>query len=173
MSLKTLPFGETDGFNVVIEISKGSQDKYEYDEKLDVIKLDRVLYGAQRYPENYGFIPETRALDGDHADALVFSTNPLMPGTVVTARAIGFMEMVDSGDTDNKIIAVPTEDPRFADIASLEDLPVHALKEIQNFFETYKVLQGKKVEIKGFSGKDKAIQELENTRKAYSKEHVK
>ncbi len=173
MSIKTLPFGETDCFNVVIEIAKGSQDKYEYDEKLDVIKLDRVLFSSYSYPANYGFIPETRALDGDHADVLLFSTNPLVPGTVATGRAIGFMEMVDKGEIDNKIIAVPTEDPRFADVQSLEDLPGHVLKEIQNFFETYKILQNQKVEVKGFSGKERAMQELEATRKAYQKETVK
>lgn len=170
MSIKTLPFGEIDEFNVVIEIPQGSQDKYEYDEKLDIIKLDRVLYGAQRYPVNYGFIPETRALDGDHTDVLLFATNPLISGCVATARAIGFMEMVDGGDIDNKILAVPTEDPRFTDIQNLEDLPAHLLKEIQNFFETYKVLQNKKVEVKGFYGKDRALQEIESTRKAYSEE---
>ena len=166
MSLKDVPFGELDAFNVVVEIPKGSQDKYEYDEKLDAIKLDRVLYGAQTFPFNYGFIPQTRADDGDHADAVVFSTNPLVVGAVVSCRAIGFMEMIDSGEGDNKIISVPVKDPRFTDIESLDDLPEHALKEIRNFFETYKVLQNKKVEVKGFAGKDRAIKELEDTRKA-------
>ena len=170
MSLKDVPFGEPEAFNVVIEIPKGSQDKYEYDEKLDVVKLDRVLFGAQRYPANYGFIPETRAEDGDHSDALVFSTNPLIPGTIVTARAIGFMEMIDKGEVDNKILAVTTEDPRFKDVKALQDLPEHTLKEIQNFFETYKVLEGKTVEIKGFSDRQAALAELEKTREAFKKE---
>lgn len=170
MSIKNLPFGENEKFNVVIEIPAGSQDKYEYDEELDIVKLDRVLYGSQRFPANYGFIPETRAEDGDHADVLLFSTNPLVPGSVAQARAIGFMQMVDSGEVDNKILAVPIVDPRFADIQSLEDLPEHKIKEIQNFFETYKVLQGKKVEIKGFADKARAVEELETTRSAFSKE---
>lgn len=165
-----MPFGELEAFNVVIEISQGSHDKYEYDEKLDVVKLDRVLYGSYHYPTNYGFVPETRAEDGDHTDVLLFSTNPLMPGTVAEARAIGFMEMIDGGEIDNKILAVPTKDPRFSDILSSEDLPAHMLKEIQNFFETYKLLEKKSVEVKGFQGKDRAHQELENTRKAYSAE---
>lgn len=167
MSLKTLPFGELDAFNVVIEIPQGSQDKYEYDEELDVVKLDRVLYASYRFPANYGFIPETRAEDGDHTDVVLLSTNPLFPGTVAEARAIGFMEMVDSGENDNKIIAVPTKDPRFADIKALEDLPEHRLKEIRNFFETYKLLQNKTVEVKGFAGVDRAREELEKTRAAY------
>ncbi len=170
MNIKDLPFGELEAFHVVVEIPQGSQDKYEYDEKLDVIKLDRVLYGANRFPANYGFIPETRAEDGDHADAVLLSTNPILAGAVVTARAIGFMEMIDSGEKDNKIICVTVDDPRFNDIQTLEDLPQHKLKEIQNFFETYKVLQNKKVEVNGFQGKDRAIEELEATRKAYSAE---
>jgi inorganic pyrophosphatase len=169
MNIKELPFGETEAFNVVVEIPQGSQDKYEYDEKLDVIKLDRVLYGAQRYPANYGFVPETRAEDGDHADVILLSTNPIIPGAVVEARAVAFMEMIDSGEADNKILAVPVSDPRFKDVQALADLSQHQLKEIQNFFETYKVLQGKKVEVKGFEDKARAIEELEKTRAAYKK----
>lgn len=164
-----MPFGEMEKFNVVVEIPKGSQDKYEYDEKLDVIKLDRVLYSSYHYPTNYGFVPETRAEDGDHADVLLFSTNPLMTGSVAEARAIGFMEMVDGGENDNKILAVPVKDPRFNDVLSLEDLPEHILKEIKNFFETLKILQNKTVVVKGFEGKDRALKELEMTRSAYKK----
>jgi inorganic pyrophosphatase len=170
MNIKDLPFGEPEAFNAVIEIPKGSQDKYEYDEKLDVIKLDRVLYGSQRFPFNYGFVPQTRAEDGDHTDVLVLSTNPVVPGCVVVCRPIGFMGMIDGGEVDNKIIAVPTVDPRWADIMTLEDLPQHLLKEIQNFFETYKLLQNKTVEIKGYHGKDRALKELESTQAAYGKE---
>ncbi len=170
MNIKNLPFGELEKFNVVIEVPKGSQDKYEYDEKHDVIKLDRVLYGSQRFPFNYGFVPETRAEDGDHNDVLLISTNPLFPGSVAEARAIGFMEMLDTGENDHKILAVPASDPRYADILTLEDLPQHLLKEIQNFFETYKILQGKKVEIKGFFGKDRALEDLKKGLEAYKKE---
>ncbi len=168
MNIKNLPFGEPEAFNVVIEVVQGTRNKYEYDEELDVIKLDRVLYGAQRFPANYGFIPQTRAEDGDHSDALVFSTDPLTPGTVVVARPIGMMDMIDTGELDNKILAVPVVDPRFADVQSLEDLPAHVLKEIQNFFETYKVLQNKKVEVKGFRDKAAALKELESTKAAFA-----
>ncbi len=170
MSLKDVPFGEQDAFNVVVEISAGSQDKYEYDEHDDVIKLDRVLYGAQRYPANYGFIPETRAEDGDHTDVLLLSTNPITVGAVVVARAIGFMEMVDSGEVDDKVIAVPIKDPRFGDILSLDDLPAHVLKEWKNFFETYKALNGKVVEIKGFGTKEDALASMGRGQAAYKKE---
>ena len=155
---------------MVIEIPQGSQDKYEYDEELDVVKLDRVLYGSQRFPANYGFIPQTRAEDGDHTDVVLLSTNPLVPGTIAVGRAIGFMEMIDGGEKDNKIIAVPVKDPRFNDILTLEDLPQHKLAEVRNFFETYKLLQNKPVEVKGFEDKARAVQELENTKKAYSEE---
>jgi inorganic pyrophosphatase len=170
MNIKDLPFGEMEAFHVVVEIPQGSQDKYEYDEKLDVIKLDRVLYGAQRFPANYGFIPQTRAEDGDHTDVILFTTNPIIAGAIVTARAIGFMEMIDGGEVDNKILAVPTDDPRFNDIQSTDDLPQHRLAEVKNFFETYKVLQNKKVEVKGFGDKARALQELESTKKAYENE---
>ncbi len=170
MGLKDVPFGDVEKFNVIIEIAQGSQDKYEYDEKLDIIKLDRVLFSAQRYPANYGFIPETRADDGDHTDVLVFSTNPIFPGAVVEARAIGYMNMVDGGEIDNKILAVPTEDPRFRDVQSLDDLSEHSPKEIKNFFETYKLLENKEVSIGGFENKEMAIKYIEGTREAYSKE---
>jgi inorganic pyrophosphatase len=170
MSLHNVPFGDIKAFHVVVEISQGSQDKYEYDEKLDVMKLDRVLYGSQRFPANYGFVPETRAADGDHTDVVLLSTNPIIPGAVVTARAIGFMEMIDSGEVDNKIIAVSVDDPRFNDILSLADLPDHTTKEIQNFFETYKLLQKKTVTINGFGDVARAEQELLTTREAYKAE---
>ena len=171
MSLKDVPFGSVDKFNVIIEISQGSHDKYEYDEELDVIKLDRVLFSAQRYPYNYGFIPETRADDGDHTDIVLFSTNPIFPGAVVEARAIGFMNMEDSGEIDNKILAVPTEDPRFTHVKSLADLPEHSPKEIKNFFETYKILENKSVKVGEFEDASKAREYIEQTRKVYEQEH--
>lgn len=170
MGLKNVPFGSPDKFNVIIEIPQGSQDKYEYDEELDVIKLDRVLFTAQRFPANYGFIPETRADDGDHTDVLLFSTNPVPPGVVVEARAIGFMHMEDSGEIDNKVLAVPTEDPRFAHVKSLAELPEHSPKEIKNFFETYKLLQNKEVKVGAFENADAALDYISKTRDAYQKE---
>ncbi|MDQ3018411.1 MAG: inorganic diphosphatase [bacterium] len=171
MSLKNVPFGSPEKFNVIIEIAQGSQDKYEYDEELDVIKLDRVLYTSQRFPANYGFIPETRADDGDHTDVLLFSTNPIFPGAVVEARAIGFMNMNDSGEIDNKILAVPTEDPRFSHVQSLAELPEHSPKEIKNFFETYKILQNKQVTVGEFESKEKALEYISTTREVYTNEH--
>lgn len=172
MSLKDVPFGSIDKFNVIIEISQGSHDKYEYDEELDVVKLDRVLFSSMRYPYNYGFIPETRADDGDHTDVVLFSTNPIFPGAVVEARAIGFMNMEDDGEIDNKIIAVPTEDPRFNSVKSFDDLSEHSPKEIRNFFETYKLLENKTVKVGEFEGADKAREYIEQTRKVFEEENA-
>ena len=170
MGLKDVPFGAPEKFNVIIEISQGSQDKYEIDEELGILKLDRVLFSAQRYPANYGFIPETRAEDGDHADVLLFSTNPIIAGAIVEARAIGLMHMEDGGEKDNKIIAVPTADPRFKNVKSLDDLSEHSPKEIKNFFETYKILENKSVSVGEFEGPDKALEFINATRDAYQKE---
>jgi inorganic pyrophosphatase len=167
MGLKDVPFGSLEKFNVIVEISQGSQDKYEIDEELDVIKLDRVLFSSQRYPFNYGFIPQTRADDGDHTDVLLFSTNPIFPGAVVEARAIGFMNMVDGGEIDNKILAVPAKDPRFASVKSFAELSEHTPKEIQNFFATYKILENKTVEVGEFDTSEKALEYIEKTRKVY------
>ncbi len=168
MSTNNLPFGELDAFNVFVEIAAGSQDKYEFDEKTGTLMLDRVLYGSQRYPANYGYVPETHAEDGDHADVLLLTTNPVVPGCAVKSRAIGFMEMVDSGESDSKIIAVPTVDPRFGDVLTLDDLPKHRIDEIRNFFETYKVLQKKEVKVGGFFGPDRAKEELQKAKDAFT-----
>jgi inorganic pyrophosphatase len=171
MALKDVPFGSLEKFNVIIEISKGSQDKYEYDEELDVLKLDRVLHTAQAYPTNYGFIPETRAEDGDHADVLLLSTNPIIPGSVVEARAIGFMNMIDSDEPDHKVIAVPTEDPRFKDINSLNDISGHLSKEYKHFFETLKNLQNKVITVGEFEPAEKALEFIKSTKAVYDQEH--
>lgn len=170
MGFKHVPYGSLEEFNVIVEIPQGSQDKYEYREDLDLIELDRVLFTAQRYPCNYGFIPQTRAEDGDHSDVLLFSTNPFFHGAMVKARAIGFMKMDDSGEVDDKILAVPVHDARFAHVKSLEDLPDHSPKEIANFFETYKLLQNKEVKVTGFEPKEKALEYIQKTLDIYANE---
>lgn len=170
MGFKQIPYGSLEEFNVIIEIPQGSQDKYEYREDLDLIELDRVLFTAQRYPANYGFVPQTRAEDGDHADVLLFSTNPFFHGALVKSRAIGFMKMDDSGEVDDKILAVPVNDVRFAHIESMDQLPEHSQKEIANFFETYKLLQNKEVKVTGFEPKENAIKYLQKTLDVYSNE---
>lgn len=132
-SLYYLPKGEINAFNVVIEIPEREQNKYEYNPD-GYLELDRVLYGAAFYPASYGFIPSTLADDGDAADVMVFLTNVVPPCTVIKCRAIGIIEMVDSGELDSKILAVPVCDPRFDDILDISDIPEHKIKDIVDFF---------------------------------------
>lgn len=145
--------------NVTIEIPKNSNVKYEYDRKTKQISVDRILYGSQSYPQNYGFIKEALDWDGDELDALVISDHSFLPGVCVPVRVIGAMEMIDDGETDTKLITVIDCDQRFKHINKMTDLNEHLLKEIKNFFETYKLLQGKNVLVKGF--RDEAWAEKE------------
>ncbi|MDV2580856.1 inorganic diphosphatase [Alkalibacillus haloalkaliphilus] len=142
--------------DVFVEIPTGSQNKYEFDKEKGVFKLDRVLFSAQFYPAEYGYIDETLALDNDPLDALVLTTNPTFPGCVIESKVLGFLNMIDDGEEDQKLIAVPVEDPRFNDVNSLDDLPQHKLDEISHFFQTYKDLQGKKTEIGEYEGVEAA-----------------
>lgn len=139
-----------------IEIPTGSQNKYEYDTERGIFKLDRVLFSPMFYPAEYGYLENTLALDGDPLDILVFVTNPTFPGCVIDTRVIGFLNMIDSGEEDAKLIGVPVEDPRFDEIQSLDDIPQHKLKEIVHFFERYKDLQGKKTEVGAWEGAEAA-----------------
>lgn len=138
--------------NVVIEINKGSKNKYEIDKETGLIALDRAMHSAQDYPFDYGFVPQTLWDDEDALDVVLLTTYPLLPGILVAARPVAVMGMVDSGEADDKIIAVPVGDPRFADIKDLADINKHTLKEIEHFFATYKQIQKKIVEVTGFKG---------------------
>jgi len=149
--------GTKDDMVVIIEIPKGSKNKYELDKKSGLIMLDRVNYTAQDYPFDYGFVPQTLWDDGDPLDVVLLTTYPLAPGILAHARPVGIMHMIDGGDADEKIIAVPVADPRFKDILDLKDVNPHTLKEISHFFATYKQLQDKKVEVGEFE--DKAVAE--------------
>ena len=142
--------------NVIIEIPKGSQNKYEYDKKNGVLKLDRVLFSPMHYPGDYGFIPQTLGEDGDPLDALVLVTFATFPLTLIEARPIGLLKMIDKGEPDDKILCVPIDDPRFKDVKDIKDIQKHVLSEIAHFFEVYKTLEGKKVEIKGWHDAKKA-----------------
>ena len=144
-----------------IEIPMGSRNKYEVDEKTGHIKLDRVLYSSVYYPAEYGFVENTRYLDGDPIDILVFTSAPTFPGCYVDCRIIGGMDMIDGGKPDVKILAVNVGDPRYDHINKLEDLPPHYLQEIQNFFLTYKTLQHKKTEVGDFFGVEQACRILD------------
>ena len=149
MDINTIPPGDEENINVFVEIAKGSQNKYEY-EKEGYFKLDRVLFSPLHYPGDYGFVPQTLALDGDPLDALVLMQIPTFPGCVIKARPIGVLKMIDSGDEDHKILCVPVKDPRMSDFHDIKDINQHVLKEIAHFFQVYKELEGKKVEIKGW-----------------------
>lgn len=142
--------------NVIVEIPKGSQNKYEYDKENNIFRLDRVLFSPLHYPGDYGIIPRTLGEDGDPLDALVLVTSPNYPGTLVESRPLGILKMTDSGKKDSKILCVPKRDERFSGISDIKDLQKHTLKEIAHFFQVYKELEGKKVKIRGWSGTNEA-----------------
>lgn len=148
---------------VVIETPKGSKNKYEISKEFSGIMLDRVLHSSVMYPIDYGLIPRTYYLDGDPLDAMVLVSEKTYPGVVIEARPIAMMEMIDQGDLDNKILTVAKGDPMFRDIESMDQLPQHLLKEISNFFETYKILEKKKTEVNGWKGKKEAVEEIKKS----------
>jgi len=151
-----IPAGTPDELNVIIEIPKGSHNKYEIDKETGLIKLDRANFGAAAYPFDYGFVPQTLWEDGDALDVIVLTTFPLAPGILVKVRPVAIMEMTDSGEDDAKIIGVPVDDRRWDDVQDLGDLNKHSLREYQNFFETIKQLKAKPavVTVHGYKGKD-------------------
>ncbi|MCV3743704.1 inorganic diphosphatase [Ureaplasma sp. ES3154-GEN] len=147
--------------NVTIEIPKHSNIKYEYDRATKEISVDRILYGANSYPQNYGFIRDALDYDGDELDALVIADQAFNPGINVPVRLLGAMKMIDGGETDTKLITVIDCDPRYQHIQTLQDVPAHYLKEIKDFFENYKNLQNKTVIINGFEDQAWAINEYQ------------
>ncbi len=155
-----LPLGEKapEEFNTIIEIPKGSKNKYEVDKKTGLIKLDRAMKTGQDYIFDYGFAPQTLWEDDDPLDVIVLTTFSLLPNILVVVRPVAVMRMIDDGDGDDKIIAVPVEDPRWEEVRDLKDINKYTLKEFQHFFETYKRIEGKKVEIKGFEGRKAALE---------------
>jgi inorganic pyrophosphatase len=159
--------GTKEEMNVIIEINKGSKNKYEVDKKTGLIALDRVSHTSQDFPFDYGFVPQSLWHDGDPLDVIVLTTYPLFPGVLVKARPVAIMDMIDSGEGDAKIIAVPVDDPRFEAVKDLKDLNPHMLKEMEHFYTTYKQLQNKVVEVKGFKGKAEAEAAFEEGLKLY------
>lgn len=149
--------GAPERVNVLVEIPKGSQNKYEYDHDLHVLKLDRVLFSPLHYPGDYGFVPGTLAEDGDPLDALVMVSFPTYPGTLIEARPIGMLDMIDGGKTDAKVLCVPENDIRFEGHKTIDDVPEPIRNEIAHFFEVYKHLEGKNVQVKGWRGTDAAM----------------
>ena len=142
--------------NALIEIPQGSRSKYEVDKYTGLLKLDRVIYSSFHYPINYGFIPQTLGKDNDPLDILVICSQSIQSLCLVEANVIGNMQMIDNGIPDDKIIAVAAKDPSVNHITKMEELPQHFLLELRNFFEQYKVLENKKVEIDNFQDKPTA-----------------
>ena len=162
--------GTKEAMNVIIEIHKGSKNKYEIDKKTGLIALDRVAHTAQDFPFDYGFVPRTYWHDGDALDVMLLTTYPLLPGILVHARPVALMKMIDGGERDDKVIAVPIDDPRFDNIKDVGDINPHTLKEIEHFYSTYKKLQNKEVEVKGFVGKEEAQTAFDESLQLYTKE---
>ena len=154
--------------DALIEIPLGSKNKYELDKATGRIRLDRVLYAAMIYPAEYGIIENTLAPDGDALDILVICSDPTFPGCTVPARVLGYLDMVDGGKLDYKLISVVDCDPRYDNAQELSDLSPFVLKEIANFFANYKVLQGIKVDVGEYHGREAAMEIVEKCRKAYT-----
>jgi inorganic pyrophosphatase len=160
-------------FNVIIEIPFGSSVKYELDKQSGLIKLDRVLYSAVYYPANYGFIPQTLAEDDDPIDVLVLCQETVVPLTLMHARAIGLMTMIDGGKKDHKIIAVATQDPEFNSYREAAEMPTHRLAMLRRFFQDYKFLEGKQVEVDEILSATHAYPVIEDALARYSQQRRK
>jgi len=158
-----------EGVPVVIEVPKGSKNKYELDKETGLLKLDRVLYSAVHYPANYGFIPRTFCDDGDPLDVLVLGQEPVVPLSIVMARPVGVMRMRDDKGIDDKIVAVSINDPAVNDYTDHRQLPAHTLKEMMRFFQDYKVLEHKQVVIDEPLGRDEAITIVREALELYRK----
>jgi inorganic pyrophosphatase len=155
-------------FLSVIEIPMGSSVKYELDKETGLLRLDRILYSAVFYPANYGFIPQTLAEDDDPLDVLVLCQEPVAPLTLVNARAIGLMTMIDSGKKDHKILAVAVNDPEYESFREAEELPAHRLSMLRRFFQDYKTLEGKAVDVDEFQPAASALPVIEEALARYS-----
>ena len=164
-----LPADLSASFPTVIEIPRGSHLKYEVDKPTGLLKLDRVLYSAVHYPANYGFIPQTHGEDDDPLDVLVLMQEPVEPLTIVRARAIGGLRMVDDKGGDDKIIAVCVDDPAYADYARLDQLPQHVTRELDRFIRDYKILEDKRVDVEKIYDRDHAIAEIQAAAAAYKR----
>lgn len=153
--------------NMMVEIPKGSKVKYELDKKTGLLRLDRFMYSAVYYPGDYGFAPQTLWEDNDPLDIFVFTNEAIHPMTLCEVRVLGVLHMVDDNGSDDKIIGAYLHDPRFSDRLDISNIPQHYLLELKHFFETYKVLQGKKVEVFAIKGTQAAYQVVRKAQKMY------
>jgi inorganic pyrophosphatase len=152
-----------------VEIPRKSRNKYEYDEEGGFLKLDRVLFSPLHYPGDYGFIPRTLASDGDPLDVLVMVNEPTFSGCVIEARPLGIFHLVDKGQLDDKILAVPEYDPMFKEYQGLKEVPSHFLDEMAHFFNVYKDLESAEVVGHGWEGIDEAYSEIERAARRYQR----
>jgi inorganic pyrophosphatase len=157
--------------NAIVEIPKGSKNKYEYDKDIESFILDRVLHSSVIYPADYGFVPQTTYDDGDPLDILILIDQPTFPGCVIESRPIGVMKMIDGGDKDYKILAVPVDDAKYKNINNISEIPSHILDEISEFFRTYKNLEGKKTEILGWEDSEFAKKEIIRSIELYNEKY--
>jgi len=156
-----------DSLTVMIEIPKGSRNKYEFDKEMKMMRFDRMLFSAVHYPSDYGFILDTLAEDSDPLDALVLVWEPTFPGCIIEARPVGMFNMWDEKGRDQKILCVPVYDPLWNHITRLSEVPPHLLKEIEHFFTVYKDLEDKKTGVEGWEGRDAALQVIAEARERY------
>src|SRR4051795_9731925 len=161
---------ENDKLLCFVEIPKGSRNKYEYDEELDAIMLDRFLFSSMVYPTDYGFIPDTLGEDGDALDAMVCVSEPTFPGCVIPVKAIALFRMEDDKGVDDKVLCVPLSDPAWNTLEELDDLPDQLQQEIEHFFSVYKDLEQKKVKVDGWYSREEAVKEIKASRERYSGE---
>ncbi len=160
-------------FEALIEIPKGSKAKYELDKETGLLRLDRVLYTSTVYPSNYGFIPRTLADDGDPLDVLVLCNEPIIPMTLVTCMPIGVITMIDGGEPDEKIIAVPLDDPNYKHYYDIKELPKHIFDEMMHFFEVYKMLEHKTTTVKEICHKYESIEIIRKCMAKYNEKYGK
>jgi inorganic pyrophosphatase len=156
-----------DAFSCIVEIPKGSRNKYEYDHERDVITLDRFLFSSVVYPTDYGFIPDTLALDGDPLDVMVCVSEPTFPGCMIDVKPIALFRMEDDKGVDDKVLCVPLSDPGWSWMERLEDLSNQMRQEIAHFFSIYKDLEQKKVTVDGWYPREAAIEEIAAARERY------
>jgi inorganic pyrophosphatase len=152
---------------VLIEIPKGSRNKYEYDKERKLVRFDRMLFSAVHYPSDYGFILDTLGEDGDPLDALVLVSEPTFPGCLIEVKPIGLFNMWDEKGRDEKILCVPISDPHWNQLNVLEDVNPHLLTEIEHFFLVYKVLEEKKVGVEGWEGRERALEIVRAAKERY------
>jgi inorganic pyrophosphatase len=157
-----------ESFACIVEIPKGSRNKYEWDHERDALVLDRFLFSSVVYPTDYGFIPDTLSQDGDPLDVMVCVSEPTFPGCRIDVKPIALFRMEDDKGVDDKVLCVPLSDPAWNTLEELDDLPAQLQQEIEHFFSVYKDLEQKKVKVDGWHSKEEAIEEIEEARKRHS-----